>query len=120
MEQSSESARFVTAAVDGEMYHNLFVCKCNSVEHQFVVSQFDDEEEVYISVRLNAYGNVFQRLWRALKYVFNIDDAEYSEVILDKENQQKFIELLQASVQTEHKVSHSLTTHFEHHLQMLL
>ena len=76
------------------MYHDLFVCKCSSVEHQFVVSQFDDEEEVYVSVRLNAYGNVFQRLWRALKYVFNIDDAEYDEVILDKENQQKLVKCL--------------------------
>jgi len=69
---------------------------CGSVEHQFVVSQFedDDDEEVYVSVRLNAYGNVFQRLWRALKYVFNIDDAEYDEVILDKENQQKLVKCL--------------------------
>ena len=78
------------------MYHDLFVCMCGSVEHQFVVSQFedDDDEEVYVSVRLNAYGNVFQRLWRALKYVFNTDDAEYSEVILDKENQQKLVKCL--------------------------
>ena len=78
------------------MYHDLFVCMCGSVEHQFVVSQFedDDDEEVYVSVRLNAYGNVFQRLWRALKYVFNIDDAEYDEVILDKENQQKLVKCL--------------------------
>jgi len=80
------------------MYHNLFVCKCNSVEHQFVVSQFDDEEEVYISVRLNAYGNVFKRLWRALKYVLNIDNAEYDEVILDKENQQKLVECLSSEL----------------------
>ena len=78
------------------MYHDLFVCKCSSVEHQFVVSQDDDDddEEVYVSVRLNAYGNVFQRLWRALKYVFNIDNAEYDEIILDKENQQKLVKCL--------------------------
>ena len=81
------------------MNHNLFVCKCSSVEHQFVVSQYDDEEEIFVSVRLNAYGNVFRRLWQALKYVFNIDTAEYDEVILDKEYQQKLIEVLQASVQ---------------------
>ena len=77
------------------MNHDLFVCKCGSVEHQFVVSQFDDEEEVYVSVRLNVCGNVFQRLWRALKYVLNIDNAEYDEVILDKENQQKLMECLE-------------------------
>jgi hypothetical protein len=78
------------------MYHDLFVCKCSSVEHQFIVSQFDDEydEEVYVSVRLNAYSNVFLRVWRAVKYVFNIGDAEYAEVILDKEDQQKLVKCL--------------------------
>ena len=86
------------------MNHNLFVCKCSSVEHLFVVSQYDDDEEIYVSVRLNSYGNVFQRLWRALKYVFDIDTAEYDEVILDKEYQQKFIELLQASVQSDERI----------------
>jgi hypothetical protein len=76
------------------MYHDLFVCECGNVEHQFVVSQFNDEGDIYVSVRLNAYGNVFERLWRALKYVFNIDNAEYDEVILNKENQQKLVECL--------------------------
>ena len=73
----------------------LFVCRCHDLEHQFIVSQFDDEEEIYVSVRLNAYGNVFQRLWRAIKYVFNVGEAEYDEVILDKELQQKLMECLE-------------------------
>ena len=76
------------------MIDTLFVCTCHDLEHQFIVSQFDDEEEIYISVRLNAYGNVFQRLWRAIKYVFNVGKAEYDEVILDKELQQKLMECL--------------------------
>ena len=60
------------------MIDTLFVCKCHDLEHQFIVSQFDDdEEEIYVSVRLNAYGNVFQRLWRAIKYVFNGVYEEY-------------------------------------------
>ena len=76
----------------------IFICDCHSIEHQFVVEYFnddDDDHEVYVSIRLNSFGNVFQRLWRALKYVGMVGEAEYSEVILNEDSQKELIELLQ-------------------------
>ena len=77
----------------------IFICDCHSEEHQFVVEYFNDDEdddhEVYVSIRLNSFGNVFQRLWRALKYVGMVGEAEYSEVILNEDSQKELIELLQ-------------------------
>ena len=76
----------------------IFICDCHSIEHQFVVEYFnddDDDHEVYVSIRLNSFGNVFQRLWRALKYVGMVGEAEYSEVILNEDKQKELIELLQ-------------------------
>jgi|TARA_Y100000310_G_C20646300_1_gene796790 hypothetical protein len=80
------------------MTNTLFVCNCGSLEHQFVVTQLDDEEEIYIDVRLSTYGNVFKRLLRAIKYVFNVGVGDYNEVILDKEQQQKLMECLKDDV----------------------
>ena len=75
----------------------IFICDCHSIEHQFVVEYFNDnnDHEVYVSIRLNSFGNVFQRLWRALKYVGMVGEAEYSEVILNEDSQKELIELLQ-------------------------
>ena len=76
------------------MTNTLFVCNCGTLEHQFVVTKLDGEEEIFIDVRLNTYGNVFQRLFRAIKYVFNVGEAEYVDVMLDNEQQQKLIECI--------------------------
>lgn len=48
----------------------LFICECNSFEHQIVMSYFEDEKEVYCSVHLIPERNVFKRIIHAVKYVF--------------------------------------------------
>lgn len=48
----------------------LFICECNSIEHQIVMSYFKDEKEVYCSVHLIPERNVFKRIIHAVKYVF--------------------------------------------------
>jgi hypothetical protein len=81
----------------GIMEQKVFICDCHSIEHQFVVEYFNDnnDHEVYVSIRLNSFGNVFQRLWRALKYVVKVSEAEYSEVILNEDKQKVLIKFLQ-------------------------
>lgn len=78
------------------MENKLFVCECDSVEHQFVVSYDPDHEwdEIYISVRINHYGNFFQRAARAIKYLFKGCEAGYGEVILDEARTQELIRVL--------------------------
>lgn len=73
----------------------VFICDCNTPEHQFVIEYFDGEPEVYINIRLNTYGNVFQRGWRALRYVLRAREAEYDCVILDDNKQRELIRYLQ-------------------------
>lgn len=50
----------------------LFICSCNSVEHQLIISYFTDEKngEVYCSIHLKPESNIFKRIWKAIKYVF--------------------------------------------------
>ncbi len=51
-----------------------FDCSCHSDEHTIVFRFFDDKvddlKELYLSVYLNQYRNVFKRIWIAIKYVF--------------------------------------------------
>ena len=75
----------------------VFICDCHATEHQFVIDYYDDDNDlgVYVSIRLNSFGNVFQRLWRALKYVVKAGEADYSEVILNEDKQKELINFLQ-------------------------
>lgn len=52
--------------------NKLFICACNSVEHQLIMTYFTDEKDghVYCSVHLKPESNVFKRIWKAIKYVF--------------------------------------------------
>ena len=72
----------------------VFICDCHSSEHQFIVDRYDDEPEVYVSIRLNSYGNVFHRLWRAIKYVLKVDEASYDEVVLNEVKQKELSDFL--------------------------
>ena len=81
------------------MERKIFICDCHTVEHQFIVEYFNDsdydDDEVYVGIRLNSFGNVFQRLWRALKYIVKAGEADYSEVILNEDKQKELIKFLQ-------------------------
>ena len=49
----------------------LFICACNSVEHQLIISHFNDKRdcEVYCSIHLKPERNLFKRIWKAVKYI---------------------------------------------------
>ena len=72
----------------------VFICDCHASEHQFIVNRYDDDTFVYFSIRLNSYGNVFRRLWRAIKYVLKVDEASYDEVILNEDKQKELFDFL--------------------------
>ncbi len=58
------------------MEKELFVrCICGSLDHQLVMSWDPSEDEpqwqmLYIEIYLVSYQSFFQRLWRAVRYVF--------------------------------------------------
>ena len=83
----------------------LFICSCNNVEHQLIISYFDDEKypEVYCSVHLNPERNIFKRTWNAIKYVFGHRSkyGDFDEFIFKSEDADK----LQTIVDYLHKTS---------------
>lgn len=54
------------------MKQKLFVCDCNSVEHQIVITYFPDEKygDIYCSIHLKPESNFFKRIRNAVKYIF--------------------------------------------------
>jgi hypothetical protein len=54
--------------LDGSWF---FECRCGTDEHtvRFVFDD-DDPPEVYLSIYLNQYRNIFKRIWVAVKYIF--------------------------------------------------
>ena len=52
------------------MENDIFICDCEDIEHQLVVSRDVDEKELTLSIHLSQYQNFFQRIWVAIKYVF--------------------------------------------------
>lgn len=53
--------------LDGSYF---FECKCGSDEHTLRFTLDKEDKEIYTSVFLNHYDNIFKRLFRAIKYVF--------------------------------------------------
>ena len=47
---------------------DYFECQCMGDEH--LLKFVSDEEDIWISIFLNQYRNIFKRIWIAIKYVF--------------------------------------------------
>ena len=54
------------------MEEHYFECACHSPEHRLVFSidAEDKHKEVYASMFINQYHNIFMRTWIAIKYIF--------------------------------------------------
>jgi hypothetical protein len=48
----------------------VFICKCNSTEHQIVFWLDKGEKEISVQIHLKHYNNIIKRIWVAVKYVF--------------------------------------------------
>lgn len=51
------------------MNTHYFECKCHSDEHTIKFSYDEEDNELYLSVFLNQYRNLFKRIWVAFRYV---------------------------------------------------
>jgi hypothetical protein len=75
------------------MARHLFVCDCGSLEHQMILSCWEDDdfdEMVYLEVHL-AKKSWRQRLVEAVKYIFGHQSrfGAFDEIVLGEENCQK-------------------------------
>lgn len=53
-----------------ETINELFICQCNSPDHQLIFSYDTDWKDVFVSVNLKPESNIFRRIWIAIKYIF--------------------------------------------------
>ncbi len=78
--------------------HQLFICKCDNVEHQLIFAYFDDEPngDVYCSVHLYPETNIWKRIKNGIKYIFGHKSkyGDFDEFILKKEDAPKLEEIL--------------------------
>ena len=58
------------ASKAAEVTTEFFECACFSDEHTLKFTYIPGDDEIYTSVYLSQYRNVFQRVWEAVKYVF--------------------------------------------------
>lgn len=80
----------------------LFICECNNIEHQIVMSHFEDEKEVYCSIHLKPERNIFKRIIHAVKYIFGHRSiyGDFDEFIFkpeDADRLQQVVNYLKAS-----------------------
>lgn len=66
------------------MRKEAFFCSCGSNEHFLVLTRFDDEEYVYLSVHLSQ-ARFLKRLLQAIKHIFGYGSkyGHFSEICLD-------------------------------------
>lgn len=78
------------------MEHELFVCNCNDVSHQFIITCFDDD---FITIETHLSNN---GLWNRIKYAFcyilgkrsRYNGGAFGEVLLNKTQTAMMIETL--------------------------
>lgn len=70
-------------------FQELFTCRCHSIEHQFVISlvDFDDDPEIFLEIYLSPDG-FFKRLVYGIKYIFGHRSrfGAFEEIILKPED----------------------------------
>jgi hypothetical protein len=72
----------------------LFVCECESVEHQliFLYDENDTYSEIYCEIHLTTYMNFWQRLKHGVKYIFGFKSryGAFDSIILNPDDHEKF------------------------------
>jgi len=70
--------------------NKLFICRCDSTEHQLIFSYLPDDKEVYVSVHLIPVI-FWKRLINAIKYIFKHKSkyGDFEEFIFRSEDADK-------------------------------
>ena len=85
--------------LDGSYF---FECKCGSDDHTLRFTLDKRDQEIYTSIFLNNYTNIFKRLFIAIKYIFGYK-CEYGHRdcwIMRKDDSQKLFDMLKDHLQS--------------------
>ena len=84
------------------MKNTLFVCLCGSIDHQLVISSFDDEldNNLYFYVHLNK-NTFLNRVKYAIKYIFGhqSDYGAFDEILLGREKQIQLVKNINSNLE---------------------
>jgi hypothetical protein len=71
-----------------DLERKIYVCSCNSIEHQMSFFYDEKEKELYTEVHLYNYKNFFKRLISAIKYIFGYKSkyGNWDSMIFKKED----------------------------------
>lgn len=85
------------------MVTEFFECACFSDEHTLKFSYDPDENELFTSVYLNQYRNVWKRIWVAVKYVFGYPSkyGHWDCFVMQPEDAERLKALLERFVEGE-------------------
>lgn len=80
------------------MEREIFICKCENLEHQVTFSYIEDDNEgdVYMEVHLSSKG-FWQRLVNGFKYIFGYRSkyGDFDEMIIKKEDVRKLEKIVE-------------------------
>ena len=84
------------------MKHDLFVCNCHDIDHQLIVTKFEDafsenfeDDYVYLSIGLRRYPSIFRRIYIAVKYLIGLNTEPYHfEILLDNFDRERLVKVL--------------------------
>lgn len=75
---------------------NIFVCQCNSYEHQMSFWYDEEDRILYTEVHLRTWRNVFKRTWYAIKFIFGHKSrfGSWDEFLFKEEDMKTLTEFL--------------------------
>lgn len=75
--------------------NELFICVCQSPEHQMIAVYDEDENEVMLTMHLQPLP-LHKRLWSAIKYIFNYKSryGAWDNFLVKPEDKERFINTL--------------------------
>ena len=69
--------------------NKIFICDCHSIDHQFVISHIDNDEDIYFQFHIDKTVSFIDKLKNFLPFIFKwqkkVDDNQY--IIFSKETE---------------------------------
>jgi len=77
------------------MPQELFICKCNSLEHQIIFDFDEENKELFCSVHLFPLS-FWKRFVHAIKYTFGYrcKYGDFEEIIIKPEDKERLLNLI--------------------------
>lgn len=80
------------------MDKKIFECNCQSLEHLFRMSYWPEEKDdpafVVLEITPRSFTSFWERVWRALKYIFKVEPWISAEVLVDEDRAKEMIKFL--------------------------